>query len=120
MLKPSLPTLGGRSSIAFALNLRGNIMFTILSFGLCALVIEAAQDRVGARFAAEEYPAVGIGIVYRDQCRLALVVAAGRQTLGLPINGQIHRFKVEKIDQASALVWVDNEQSFLVPRQNAF
>jgi hypothetical protein len=95
-------------------------MFTILSFGLCALVIETAQDRVGARLVAEEYPAVGIGIVHRDQCRLTLVVAEGRQTLGLPINGQVHRFKVEKIGQASAVVWVDGEQSFVVPRQNAF
>jgi hypothetical protein len=95
-------------------------MFTLLSFGLCALVIETPQDRVGARFVTEEYPAVGIGIVYRDQCRLTLVVAAGKQTLGLPINGQIHRFKVEKIDQASAVIWIDGEQSFVVPRQDAF
>jgi hypothetical protein len=95
-------------------------MFTALSFGLCALVIEAQPDRAGARFAAEEYPAVGIGIVYRDQCRLTLFIAEGKQTLGIPINGQVHRFKVEKIDQASAVIWVDNEQSFVVPRQNAF
>jgi hypothetical protein len=96
-----------------------NDMFTVLSFGLCALVIESPQDRIAARFLAEEYPAVGIGIVYRDQCRLTLVVAAGKQTLGLPINGQLHRFKVEKIDQASAVIF-DNDQSFVVPRQNSF
>ena len=95
-------------------------MFTALSFGLCALVIETPHDRVAVRFVADDYPAVGIGIVYRDQCRLTTVVAAGKQTLGLPINGQIHRFKVEKIDQASAVIWIDNEQSFAVPRQDAF
>jgi hypothetical protein len=94
-------------------------MFTILAFGLCALVIETPQDRLGARFVADEYPAVGVGVVYRNQCRLALVIAAGRQTLGLPINGQIHRFRVEKIDQASAVIWVDDE-SFAVARQDAF
>jgi hypothetical protein len=95
-------------------------MFTILAFGLCALVIETSQDRLGARFVADEYPAVGVGVVYRNQCRLALVIAAGRQTLGLPINGQIHRFRVEKIGQASAVIWIDDEQSFAVPRQDAF
>jgi hypothetical protein len=95
-------------------------MFTVLTFGLCALVIETPQDRVGARFVAEEYPVVGIGIVYRDQCRLTLGVGAGKQTLGLPINGKIHSFKVEKIDQASAVIWIDNAQSFVVPRQDAF
>jgi hypothetical protein len=70
-------------------------MFTFLAFGLCALVIETPEDRVGARLVADEYPAVGIGIVDRDQCRVTLVLAAGKQTLGLPINRQIHRFKVE-------------------------
>lgn len=84
------------------------------------MVIETPHDRVAVRFVADDYPAVGIGIVYRDQCRLTTVVAAGKQTLGLPINGQIHRFKVEKIDQASAVIWIDNEQSFAVPRQDAF
>jgi hypothetical protein len=82
-------------------------------------VIEAPQDRVGTGFAAPEYPAVGIGIVYRDQCRLTTVVAAGRQTLGLPINRQTHRFRIEKIDQASAVIWIDDDQSFIVPRRNA-
>jgi hypothetical protein len=97
-----------------------NIMFTILAFGLCAFVIETPQDRVGARLVAEEYPVVGIGIVYRERCRLTLVIAAGKQTLGIPINGHIRRFRVEKIDQASAVVWIDDEQSFVVPRQDAF
>jgi hypothetical protein len=91
-----------------------------LAFGLCALVIETPQDRASSGFLSEEYPAVGIGIVNRRECRLTFVVAAGKQTLSLPINGQVHRFKVEKIDQASAVVWIDNENSFVVPRQNAF
>ena len=95
-------------------------MFTILAFGLCAFVIETPQDRVDARFIADEYPTVGIGIIYRDRCRVTLVVAAGKKTLGIPINGHIHRFRVEKIDQASAVVWIDDEQSFVVPRQDAF
>jgi hypothetical protein len=95
-------------------------MFTILAFGLCALVIETPEDRVGARFLVDEYPAVAIGIVDRGQCRTTLVLAAGRQTLGIPIDGQFHRFKVEKIDQASAVVWIDNERSFVVPRQDTF
>src|SRR5262249_15863973 len=99
---------------------KGSFMFTILTFGLCALVIETPQDRAGARLLSEEYPAVGIGIVDRRECRLTLVVATGKQTLGLPINGHVHRFKVEKIDQASEVIWIDNEQSFVVPRQNAF
>jgi hypothetical protein len=95
-------------------------MFTILAFGLCALVIETPRDRVDARFVADEYPVVGIGTAHRDQCRLTLVVAAGRQTLGIPINGQIHRFRVETIDQASAVIWIDDEHSFVVPRRDAF
>jgi hypothetical protein len=95
-------------------------MFTFLAFGLCAFVIETPEDRVGARFVADEYPAVGIGIVERGLCQLSIVLTVGKQTLGLPINRQIHRFKVEKIDQASAVVWIDNEQSFVVPRQDAF
>jgi hypothetical protein len=82
--------------------------------------METPQDRGGAGLVAPEYPAVGIGIVYRDQCRLTTVIAAGKQTLDLPINRQIHRFWVEKIDQASAIIWIDNEQSFVVPRQDAF
>jgi hypothetical protein len=96
-----------------------SFMFTILAFGLCAFVIET-PDRAGSRFLSEEYPAVGFGIVNRSECRLTFVVAAGKQTLSLPINGQVRRFKVEKIDQASAVVWIDNEQSFVVPRQNSF
>jgi hypothetical protein len=95
-------------------------MFTILGFGLCAFVIETPQDRVGNRFLMDEYPAVGIGIVYRSQCRLTLVIAAGKQTPGIPINGQIHRFRVEKIDQASAVIWIDDGQSFVVPRQDTY
>jgi hypothetical protein len=92
-------------------------MFAILAF---ALVIETPQGRAGSRFLSEEYPAVGIGIVNHKECRLTFVVAAGKQTLGLPINGQVRRFKVEKIDQASAIVWIDDNQSFfVVPRQNA-
>jgi hypothetical protein len=96
----------------------GHVMYTVLAFGLCALLIEAPQDRIGA--VAPEYPAVGIGIVYRDQCRITTVVAAGKQTIGIPINGQIHRFKVETIDEASAVIWIDDERSFVIPRQHAF
>jgi hypothetical protein len=66
-----------------------------------------------------DYPAVGIGIVGRGECRLTTVIAAGNQTPGIPINGQFHRFKVEKIDQTMAVVWIDNEHSFTVPRQQA-
>jgi hypothetical protein len=95
-------------------------MFAILAFGLCALVIETPQDRVGTRFVTEEYPAVGVGVVYRNECRVRLVIASGKETLGIPINGQIHRFRVGKIDQASAVIWIDDEQSFVVPRQDAF
>jgi hypothetical protein len=101
----------------------GDFMFTFLAFGLCALVIETPEDRVGARFAVDDYPAVGIGIVDRSQCRLTLVLAAGKQTLGVPINGQFHRFKVEKIDQASGLTMSNptsspGEMRFSLARQS--
>jgi hypothetical protein len=95
-------------------------MFTVLAFGLCAFVIETPPDHTSFKFSAVEYPAIGIGIVGRGECRLTTVIAAGNQTPGLPINGQIHRFKVEKIDQTMVVVWIDNKQSFNVPREKAF
>jgi hypothetical protein len=110
-LRRRVAALGGRLLI-------GIKMFTILTFGLCALVIENAGDAAGAT--AMDYPAVGIGVVARNQCRVTLVLAAGKQTLAIPFNGQFHRFKVEKIDQVSALIWIDDEQSFVVPRKNGF
>jgi hypothetical protein len=93
-------------------------MFTILTFGLCALVVENPGD-AGAP-TVTDYPAVAIGIVNRGQCKVSLVLADGKQTLGIPINGQFHRFKVQKIDQASAVLWIDDQQSFTIAREDAF
>jgi hypothetical protein len=88
-------------------------MFTALIFGLCALVIEGRPgDPIGP---AAQYPAVGIGIVSANRCRVQLVLAANTVTPGIPINGGFHRFKVGEVDTSSAVLWVD-EKSFTIPR----
>lgn len=89
-------------------------MFTALTFGLCALIIEGqTSDPITRPDIA--YPAVGIGIVARNRCRVELVLAADSGTPGIPINGRYHQFKVGKVDSSSAVIWID-EQSFTIPR----
>jgi hypothetical protein len=89
-------------------------MFTALILGLCALIIEGhGNDPV--RGPAIQYPAVGVGVVKGNQCRVELVLAADTITPGIPINGRAHRFKVGPVDSSAAVIWVD-EQPFNVPR----
>ncbi len=89
-------------------------MFTALTFGLCALVLEGlASDPI--RGPAIQYPAVGIGVVAGNRCRVELVLAADTITPGIPINGRPHRFKVGPVDHSSAVILVD-EQTFNIPR----
>jgi hypothetical protein len=89
-------------------------MFTALAFGLCALVIEGPEDHP-LRLLDLEYPVVGIGVLYRDQCRATLFLAANNHGQAIPIRGQLHQFRVEKINESSVVLWID-EKSFLVPR----
>jgi hypothetical protein len=78
-------------------------MFTALTFGLCALIIEGhASDPITRPDIG--YPAVGIGIVAGNRCRLQLVLAANSGTPGIPINGGYHQFKVGKVDSSSAVI----------------
>jgi hypothetical protein len=90
-------------------------MFTALTFGLCALMIEGLPGDPITRVDIK-YPAVGIGIVAKNQCRVELFLIADTTTPGISISGgKPHRFKVEKVDHSTAVIWVD-AQSFTVPR----
>jgi hypothetical protein len=89
-------------------------MFTALTFGLCALIIEGlASDPI--RGPGVEYPAVGIGVVAGARCRVEFVLAANSITPSIPMNGSHHRFKVGSVDSSSATLWVDHA-SFMIPR----
>jgi hypothetical protein len=92
------------------------MMFTALRFGLCAFVIEAADQ---GRLAISAYPAVGIGIIDRNECRVSLVLSEGTPTPGMAINRSFHSFRVEKISETAAVLWIDNTQTFSIPRGNA-
>jgi hypothetical protein len=89
-------------------------MFTSLVFGLCALILEGLADDP-IRGPAINYPAVGIGAVVGNRCRVELVLAADTVTPGIPVNGRPHRFKVGPVDHSGAVIWVDG-QSFAIPR----
>jgi hypothetical protein len=93
------------------------MMFTALGLGLCAFVIEAADH---GRLAISAYPAVGIGIVDRNECRVSLVLSEGPPTPGMAINRSYHSFRVEKITETAALLWIDNTRAVSIPRANAF
>jgi hypothetical protein len=59
-------------------------MFTTVAFGLCAFVVEAAgQIEIGVA----RYPAVAVGIVATDNCRVRLVLPEGMSTPLLMTNG---------------------------------
>jgi hypothetical protein len=92
-------------------------MFTVLGFGLCALVIETADQ---AKLAISTYPAVGVGIIDRNNCRVSLVLSGGSPTPFLKINRSYHSFRVEKITETAAVLWIDDARAFNVPRGNAF
>jgi hypothetical protein len=87
-------------------------MFTALTFGLCAMVIEGLD---GVMRPAIQYPAVGIGVVTGSQCRVELVFAPNTITPGIAVNGRIHRFKIGEMDSSSAVIWI-NEEPFNIPR----
>jgi hypothetical protein len=95
-------------------------MFTTLIGGLCAFVVETGNDTKELRTPNIDYPAVAIGIVVRDQCRVSLVLGDGNSTPFLMIRGELHAFRVEKIGPTSASLRVDDNQSFAVPRTNSF
>jgi hypothetical protein len=83
-------------------------MFTTLIGGLCAFVLETGNDTKEVRGPNIDYPAVAIGIVVHDQCRVSLVLADGKSTPFLFIKGQSHAFRVAKINETSGLhpVWM--------------
>ena len=89
-------------------------MFTALTFGFCALVMEGPTRDQNIR-PDIQYPAVGIGIAAGNRCRVQLVLAANTATLAIPINGGYHQFKVGNVDSSSAVIWID-DQSFTIPR----
>jgi hypothetical protein len=95
-------------------------MFTTLIAGLCAFVLENTNDPIEVRVPAARYPAVAIGFIGRDTCRIGLVLAEGQSTPFIPINGHLHSFRVEKITEAAAILRIDDRQSFDVRRTNAF
>jgi hypothetical protein len=91
-------------------------MFTTVAFGLCAFVVEAAgQIEIGVA----RYPAVAVGIVATDNCRVRLVLPEGMSTPLLMTNGFFHTFRVEKISESAAVLWIDNNRSFSIPRTNS-
>jgi hypothetical protein len=94
-------------------------MFTTLIGGLCAFVIETSNDTKRAS-PDLDYPAVAIGIVIRDQCAVSLVLGGGKSTPFVSLKGQLHAFRTEKIGETSAILWVDDNQSFAIPRTNVF
>jgi hypothetical protein len=94
-------------------------MFTTLIGGLCAFVLETSNDTKRAS-QSMDYPAVAIGIVIGDQCGVSLVLAGGKSTPFLLIRGQLHAFRVEKIGETSAILWVDDNRSFAISRTNVF
>jgi hypothetical protein len=94
------------------------IMFTMLIGGLCAFVLENNNDPVEVRVFAARYPAVAIGVIGRDTCRVGLVLAEGQSTPLIPINGHLYRFRVEKIGVSSAALIVDDSHTFPIPRAN--
>jgi hypothetical protein len=93
-------------------------MFTILAFGLCALVLEKSNHQIQVNTMVSDYPAVGIGIIDNDKCRVSLVLQSGLPTPWLMMNRLPHTFRVEQISETSAVLWVDND-SYIIPRTNA-
>jgi hypothetical protein len=77
-------------------------MFTMLIGGLCAFVLESTNDPIEVRVPAARYPAVAIGFVGRDTCRVGLVLAEGQSTPLIPIAGHLYSFRVEKIAETEA------------------
>jgi hypothetical protein len=93
-------------------------MFTILIGGLCAFVLENTNNSVEARVFAARYPAVAIGFIGGDTCRVGLALADGQSTPLIPMNGHLHRFRVENIGESSAVLNVDGNHSFPIPRSH--
>jgi hypothetical protein len=87
-------------------------MFTILAFGLCGIILE--------KDAAIYSQAVGIEVGDNGKCQVSLVLPEGPTTPLPMVNGFPHTFRVEKITDMSATVWIDNSRSFVIPRTNAF
>jgi hypothetical protein len=85
-------------------------MFTILAFGLCGMILE--------KDAGIHSQAVGIGVADNGKCQVRLVLPEGPTTPLLMVNGFPHTFRVEKIGDTSAVVWIDNSRSFFIPRTN--
>jgi hypothetical protein len=94
------------------------IMFTTLALGLCALVLENSNHPIQVNTAVSDYPAVGIGIIDNDKCRVSLVLVSGLPTPWLMMNRRPHTFRVETINETSAVLWIDNDRSYIIPRTN--
>jgi hypothetical protein len=95
-------------------------MFTTLIAGLCAFVLENTENPIEVRVPAGSYPAVAIGFIGRDKCRVGLVLGEGQSTPLIPTNGHLHSFRVETIAEASAVLTIDDRQSFSILRANVF
>jgi hypothetical protein len=100
------------------------LMFTTLVGGLCAFVIESNEHTKEANTtrstitAVASYPAVAIGVVAPEGCRVNLTLITEVKTPGLIVGKQAHSFHV-KIGETSATLWID-DQPFTIPRAHAY
>jgi hypothetical protein len=78
--------------------------------------VENSNDPIEVRVPAARFPAVAIGFVGRDTCRVGLVLAEGQSTPLIPIAGHLYSFRVEKIEETGAILVIDSRQSFPIPR----
>jgi hypothetical protein len=96
--------------------------FTILIGGLCAFVLESNEHAKeinatrGAIAAVVNYPAIAVGLVARDDCRVNLTLVDGITTPRLVLGKQAYSFRVQ-IGETSAALWLD-DQRFTIPRAN--
>jgi hypothetical protein len=99
------------------------LTFTTLIGGLCAFVIEAnehakeANATRGTITAAASYPAVAVGVVAPEGCRVNLTLITEVKTPRLIVGKQAYSFRI-KIGETSATLWLD-DQPFTIPRVHA-
>jgi hypothetical protein len=97
--------------------------FTILIGGLCAFVIESnehakeANATRGTITAVASYPAVAVGMIAPEGCRVNLTLMTEVKTPRLIVGRAAYSFHV-KIGETTATLWVD-DQPFTIPRANS-
>jgi hypothetical protein len=99
------------------------LTFTTVMSGLCAFVVEnydhaklVNANSGGPILAVASYPAIAIGVIVRDNCRVNLTLVEGIKTPRLIVGRQAYSFQV-KIDETAATLWLD-DLSFAIPRTN--